>query len=141
MVAIAMLEQGNKIENLTFLIAYLIWILIRQVFEEEAKEISLYLRGKHHSSKVGHNQIHYAETVNKLCELQKQMPQSEPRNKVPHPCTSNFGSTETGFKLKAYQDKMSAYVATEKDINQRKREYNREVGRTAIVNQVKRLRS
>ena len=38
--------------------------------------------------------------------------------------------------MQAYTEKMGTYILTEKDMNDRKRLFNREVGRKAIVNEV-----
>lgn len=55
---------------------------------------------------------------------------------IPHSATQSFGNTANGFQMQAYTDKMGTYILQEKDMNDRKRLYNREVGRKAIVNEV-----
>ena len=51
--------------------------------------------------------------------------------------TQDFGNTERGFRLKEYNDKMSKYIIQEYDCNERKKLYNKEAGRKAIVNDVR----
>jgi len=109
----------------------------KQVFEDEAKEISTYLQGIHHSRKISHQQVNYSDTVTKLGKFQRDIPVYN--RKVDDDAAhqpGSFGNTERGFRLKEYNDKMSTFVAQEHDWNERKRVFNREAGRKAVVNEV-----
>jgi hypothetical protein len=107
------------------------------VFEREAVEISGFLRGIHHSRKIAHQQVNYSDTVSKLGKFQQEVPvYIEKRDEVDHNSSSGFGSTAAGYKAKEFNEKMSQYIVGEKDMNDRKRIYNREVGRKAVVNKI-----
>lgn len=109
----------------------------REVFEQEAAEISSYLRGVHHSRKIAHQQVNYADTVSRLGKFQHEVPVYLQKTDIPSFSSSQgFGNTEKGFRMQAYTDKMGTYILTEKDMNDRKRLFNREAGRKAIVNEV-----
>ena len=109
----------------------------REVFEKEAKEVSEYLRGVHHSRKIGHQQVNYSDTVAKLGKFQADVPVYTPKQEESQlSTTQGFGNTAAGFKLKEYNDKMSGYICQEKDMNDRKRIFNRETGRKAVVNEI-----
>ena len=109
----------------------------REIFESEASEVSTYLRGVHHSRKIAHRQVNYSDTVAKLGKFQQEVPvYLQKTDTISHSTTQSFGNTANGFQMQAYTDKMGTYILQEKDMNDRKRLYNREVGRKAIVNEV-----
>lgn len=109
----------------------------REVFEQEAAVISEYLRGVHHSRKISHQQVNYSETVGKLGKIQSTVPvYLERRDEHNVNTTQGFGNTATGYKLKEFNDAMSKVIVEEKGMNDRKRLYNREVGRKAVVNKI-----
>ncbi len=107
----------------------------REVFEAEAAEISKYLQGVHHSRKISHQQVNYSDTVARLGKFQSDVPVYAPKHEE-HAATQSFGETAAGFKMKEYNDRMGQYILQEKDMNDRKRLYNREVGRKAVVNKI-----
>ncbi len=92
----------------------------------------------HHSRKISHQQVNYGDTVAKLGKFQQEIPVYLQKTEAPtHSTSQSFGNTATGFQMQAYSDKMGTYILQEKDMNDRKRLYNREVGRKAIVNEVR----
>lgn len=111
--------------------------LYREIFVSEASEVSTYLQGVHHSRKIAHQQVNYSDTVAKLGKFQQDVPvYLQKTDTLPHSATQSFGNTANGFQMQAYTDKMGTYILQEKDMNDRKRLYNREAGRKAIVNEV-----
>jgi hypothetical protein len=104
--------------------------LCRVAFTREAKEISTFLEGNHHSRKIAHQQVNYSDTVAKLSKMQTQTPvylqNTDNRHQESNQTT----------KMSDYQQKMSDNIRVERDLNERKRLYNREVGRKAVVNEV-----
>lgn len=109
----------------------------REIFESEATEVSTYLQGVHHSRKIAHRQVNYSDTVAKLGKFQQEVPVYLQKTEGPsHSATQSFGNTANGYQMQAYTDKMGSYILQEKDMNDRKRLFNREVGRKAIVNEV-----
>jgi hypothetical protein len=89
----------------------------------------------HHSRKIAHQQVNYSDTVTKLGKFQKEVPVYNQKVESLS-ATQSFGETATGYKLKEFNEKMSQFIVTEKDMNDRKRLWNREAGRKAIVNEV-----
>ena len=115
----------------------IIAVLHREIFEQEAAEISSYLRGVHHSRKIAHQQVNYADTVSKLGKFQQEVPVYLQKTEAPSfSASQGFGNTEKGFRMQEYTNKMGTYILSEKDMNDRKRLFNREAGRKAIVNEV-----
>eukprot|EP00598_Pedospumella_elongata_P005077 CAMPEP_0184969370 /NCGR_PEP_ID=MMETSP1098-20130426/2132_1 /TAXON_ID=89044 /ORGANISM="Spumella elongata, Strain CCAP 955/1" /LENGTH=179 /DNA_ID=CAMNT_0027491123 /DNA_START=81 /DNA_END=620 /DNA_ORIENTATION=+ len=109
----------------------------KEIFEQEAAEISSYLRGVHHSRKIAHQQVNYADTVSKLGKFQQEVPVYLQKTEAPSfSASQGFGNTEKGFRMQEYTNKMGTYILSEKDMNDRKRLFNREAGRKAIVNEV-----
>mmetsp|Transcript_23045 Transcript_23045/g.38590 ORF Transcript_23045/g.38590 Transcript_23045/m.38590 type:complete len:192 (+) Transcript_23045:133-708(+) len=109
----------------------------KEVFANEARETSDYLRGVHHSRKIGHQQVNYSDTVSKLGKFQREVPVYT--TKVAETQTqgaNGFSNTGTEYKLTEFNEKMSQYISKEKDMNDRKRLYNRETGRVAVLNDV-----
>ena len=96
------------------------------------------MQGVHHSRKIAHQQVNYADTVSKLGKFQQEVPvytiKREEHNAFG--ASQGFGNTGAGYKLQEFNDKMSSYILQEKDMNDRKRLYNREVGRKAVVNKL-----
>ena len=76
------------------------------------------VEGVHHSRKLPHQQVNYSETVHKLSKLQESVPvylkreDAEPTDKKV-------------LKYKEYHEQMNETVRREKDLNERKRLYNR----------------
>lgn len=81
--------------------------------------------------------MNYSDTVTKLGKFQQDVsvyiPKSEHTSEY---ATQSFGNTATGYKMQEFNSKMGTYILQEKDMNDRKRLYNREAGRKAIVNEV-----
>ncbi len=117
------------------------------MFIQEAQEISALLNGVHHARKLSHLQVNYPDTVERLSNLQAARTQSlafstSQTNLFP-PQTSasslNPKDQVREFKqtrLREYQDAMKNHLIEERFINFRKKEYYREMGRKAVVNQV-----
>ena len=115
------------------------------MFVQEAREISHMLNGVHHARKLSHLQVNYPDTIEKLSQLQAERTLSlsssqaslfpsqsvtsliDPKEKV-----KEFKQT----KLREYQEAMKSHLIEERFINFRKKEYYREMGRKAVVNQV-----
>lgn len=113
------------------------YLLSRQKYKEEAADVTNYLKGVHHSRKISHMQVNYSDTVTKLSKMQETVPvylqkdaKPQERNFFPHM------SDQRKMTISEYQKTMGEVIKVEKDINERKRLYNREVGRKAIVNEV-----
>ncbi|KAJ1431023.1 hypothetical protein B484DRAFT_448534 [Ochromonadaceae sp. CCMP2298] len=107
----------------------------REVFQTEAGEISSYLQGIHHSRKIAHQQVNYADTVARLGKFQEQIPLYV--QKVPEVHNSAaFGNGSGEYRISEYSQKMGEYIIKEKDMNDRKRLWNRETGRKAVLNDV-----
>eukprot|EP01040_Poterioochromonas_malhamensis_P002152 gene2152-2293_t len=117
----------------------------REIFIQEAREITAYIKDIHHSRKISHQQVNYPETVQKLSNIlsEKSFQSFSSGNQLNQP----MARTETDFhksmnleartmKLKEHQQKMIDHMKTERHINERKRLYNREIGRKAVVNQI-----
>lgn len=118
---------------------------LREIFIQEAREITAYIKDIHHSRKISHQQVNYPETVQKLSNIlsEKSFQSFSSGNQLNQP----MARTETDFhksmnleartmKLKEHQQKMIDHMKAERHINERKRLYNREIGRKAVVNQV-----
>lgn len=107
---------------------------VREQFKEEAQRVSKYLEGVHHSQKQSHAQVNYSETVSKLSRLDQ-----EPQPYVRRPPEPKTYSSSHNMMLRLQSDtaaEMNRNAYVEHDLNQRKRAYNREVGRVAVVNSV-----
>ena len=112
---------------------------LRLQFQEEARKVTDYLQGVHHTSKLGHPQVNYSETVNKLSKINRETLEYEPRITMPRPAPQpRYGSAhETLMANNQERTKnMNEYVKAESKWNQRKRAYNKEVGRVAVVNKI-----
>lgn len=102
----------------------------RKVFGEEALQVSKYLEGVHHSRKISHQQVNYASTVEKLSKLQERVPVYLQKE------TPKEHGVESNPAIRQHNEFMNEYIVREKHANERKRLYNREVGRTAVVDKV-----
>lgn len=106
----------------------------RQKFREEAKEITSYIQGVHHSRKNSHNQVYYSSTVEKLSKFQGNIPvtvsEAPPK---PLPTHVSKDTTIRAMNEQSFMDNMKSSIASETFMNQRKKLYNREVGRKAVV--------
>ncbi len=118
----------------------------REMFIQEAKEISNMLNGVHHSRKLSHLQVNYPDTVERLSALQATRMNaslsSSQASLFPSPGTVTLLDPKDRVrefkqtKLREYQDAMKTHLIEERLINFRKKEYYREMGRKAVVNQV-----
>lgn len=122
-------------------------IINRRIFIEESKEINSLTRGIHHSRKIGHQQVNYPETVNKLSAIISKNDQLlQPNNSnfsvdLLKSCTSTLDNKQKAYEfknitLKHYQDAMNENIQNEHHLNLRKRAFQRELGRKSIVNEV-----
>ena len=102
----------------------------RKVFGEEALAVSKYLEGVHHSRKISHQQVNYASTVEKLSKLQARVPVYIQKE------TPKVHGVESNPAILQQHGIMKEYIVKESHANERKRLYNREVGRTAVVDKV-----
>lgn len=99
-----------------------------QVYKKESKEVLSFLEGVHHSRKISHQQVNYADTVQKLSRMQSSVP-TYTQNIVNKPQENIVHS----MKYKEFNDKMNGNTRTEQDLNYRKRLYHREIGRVSAV--------
>lgn len=108
-------------------------------FREEARVVTNYLQGIHHSQKLGHPQTNYSETVSKLSKIDRETGEYEPRmttmRSAPQP---KWGTAHETLMSKNDEQvrNMNEYVKAECQWNQRKRAYNKETGRVAVVNNI-----
>jgi hypothetical protein len=105
-------------------------MLPRQIFRNEAQEIFKLVQGVHHSRKLPHQQVNYGETVAKLSKMQQSVPVYLARTDMEQP-------NHKTLKYKEYHEQMNDTIRKEKELNEKKRLYNREVGRTAVVGKVR----
>jgi hypothetical protein len=109
----------------------------REVFQNEAGEISSYLQGIHHSRKIAHQQVNYSDTVARLGKYQSEVPLYLQKTTEVNPhATVAFGNGSGEYRISEYNQKMGQYIIKEKDMNDRKRLWNRETGRKAVLNDV-----
>jgi hypothetical protein len=135
--------ESSKVKNL--LSALLILLnLSRNIFLQEAREITKYTKDVHHSRKISHQQVNYPDTVHKLSSILTKTSLSSQQNST-QCVASDFNGRDTykiqnqeakTFKLKEHQEQLQSYMVEERYMNVRKRLYNRELGRKAVVNQV-----
>jgi len=127
---------------------------MRQHFRDEAVQVSQYLTGIHHARKLGHMQVNYADTVDKMSALQSMKPTATAHvPQTDHPAVGGGGgggghggsskpqSKNTQADQLQYTQlvsQMNAQVAAEQSLNHRKRLHNREVGRKALLHDVMR---
>lgn len=121
--------HGNNsgASNLTFM---------KQHFKQEAGQVTEYLQGIHHARKIGHMQVNYSETVDRMSKAQAAKPVVLPSREQP---AGKLTSKQTAADQMQYTELMStmnANVSKEQNLNFRKRLHNREVGRKAIINDV-----
>lgn len=121
-----------------------------------------YTRDVHYSRKLSHQQVNYPDTVQKLSQIMSERSLSSSYSRLDNPgatfsssgfntaafSTSSLNASGSSFfitknmerksmKLKEHQDSMVEFMKNERFINERKRLYNRELGRKAVVNQVR----
>ena len=96
----------------------LILIINRQIFKAEAQEVFKLVQGVHHSRKLPHQQVNYSETVHKLSKLQESVPVYLKREDTEIP-------DKKVVKYQEYHEQMNESIRKEKDLNERKRLYNR----------------
>ena len=115
---------------------------INEQFREEANEVVSFLQGVHHSRKISHQQVNYSDTVSKLSKIQATVPVVLTNTTPAH---ASYATTTTPLSktteimtksIKEYEQTMSKRIDEEHHWNQRKRLYNREVGRKAQVNEI-----
>lgn len=111
--------------------------LVRKHFREEAQQVSNHLQGVHHTRKLAYMQVDYSDTVQKLGKSQEHVPLtlSTARPEVVSKPTSTNTSNDQ-IREREHMNSMKEALVHERFINERKRLYNREVGRVAIVNEV-----
>ncbi len=118
-------------------------LFFREMYLQEAREIADLMNGVHHARKISHLQVNYPDTITKLSTLQleRTLGHSSTAALLPAYTTKPPSDKERvqqfkQTKLKDYQEAMKEHIIHEKFINFRKKEYNREMGRKAVVNGV-----
>ena len=84
-------------------------------------------------------QTNYGFTVEKLSKLQSPIPNNLNDNTTTKEMSTfqaKINNESARIKLSEYQKQMSKSIETEKDINERKRMFNRENGRKAVIPEV-----
>ena len=118
---------------------------MRQHFKDEAVQVTQYLKGIHHARKIGHMQVNYSDTVNKMSTFQSSKeqkacaphtdyiaaPASEGHSK---PQSKNTQAAQLAYSQLVTQ--MNTQIQSEQSLNYRKRLHNREVGRKALLHDV-----
>jgi hypothetical protein len=133
-------------------ILFLVLIIDREMFMEEAREVSELMNGVHHVRKQGHEQVYYPETIDKLSQLQGLRTQTlRAQHSLSSFPSQTYVSSSTSAssldarqqvrdfrqtRLKEYEHEMTERMVQERIINYRKKEYFRETGRKAIVNEI-----
>ncbi len=111
----------------------------RVKFREEAKEITQYIQGVHHSRKNPYSQVFYSGTVEKLSKFQGTVPVSvAPEAPKAAPAHLSRDSAARAMNEQQFRESMKQSIVEETFINRRKKLYNREVGRKAVINEVSR---
>jgi hypothetical protein len=114
---------------------------MKQHFREEAHQVTHYLKGVHHARKIGHMQVNYSETVEKMSKGQTLkdtvLPsyQSNSHGGQSEKPQSKNSATDQ-MKYHEFMQTMNACVAKEQELNHLKRMHNREVGRKAVLREV-----
>lgn len=98
------------------------------------------MRNIHHSRKISHIQVNYPDTVQKLSKLQEMRDEAllhgSVRREMPRSSSQDIGKQQKEYRLRDFEENMKSYIKEERFINIRKKEFNRETGRKAVVNQV-----
>lgn len=105
----------------------------KEIFKQEAKEVAEYLQASHHSRKIAHQQVNYSDTVTKLSKMQKETPVYLQNKEMQMGMKISAASR---VKLNEFYDQRRDYSVNERDINERKRLYNREMGRVSTVTKI-----
>ena len=108
----------------------------KNYFCKEAVEIGDYLKGKHHAGKIGHMQVNYSETVNKMSKAQGQRPMNIAQSPGTAKKVQSKNTVADQMKYTQVVESMNKSVAKESSENYLRRLHNREVGRKAILNDV-----
>ena len=109
----------------------------RQHFKDESKVVITHMQNVHHTSKLPDMQVQYSSTVDKLSKAMKDHPVyvQKSEQEVP-PGATWFQGPESEMKYAEFQDRMNGTIANEADLNERKRRYNKEMGRKASVDEI-----
>jgi hypothetical protein len=104
----------------------------KEYFKREANDIQNYLKGVHHTRKDTYMQVQYASTVDKLGKcLQEKSEYSRISADKPKSTRDNLPSNYQEFMTS-----MSKNISSEFSLNDRRRRYNKEMGRQAVVNDI-----
>jgi hypothetical protein len=109
---------------------------MKQHFREEAGQVTKYLRGVHHARKIGHMQVAYSETIEKMSKAQVEKPVVLAPQAPPAARVTSKQTSQDQMQYAQLMQTMNASVASEQSLNFKKRLHNREVGRRAILNDV-----
>ena len=105
-------------------------------FQKEAKEVGEYLTGIHHARKLGHMQVNYGDTVDKMSKAQMEVPLTLTQPPGPKAKVESKNTAADQMKYSQLIDTMNENVRQEQSDNYLRRLHNREVGRKAIINDV-----
>lgn len=82
-------------------------------------------------------QVDYADTVNKLSKFQENVPLTVTVPKAPEVVSRSSNREAAAQTENQFKQSMKEAIVNERFINERKRLFNREVGRVATVNEVR----
>jgi hypothetical protein len=104
--------------------------LIRNQFREEAHAVSSELKNIHHARKIAHMQVFYPSTIDTLSKAKAEpaLPQQKPPDQMQ--LSKAVGERE-------FYSTMNSNIKGEHYMNHRKRAFNREVGRKAVLDGVR----
>lgn len=100
------------------------------------------MNGVHHARKISHLQVNYPDTIQRLTSIQSERTLGQTSTAILPTYTTKPPSDKERVqqfkqtRLSEYQEAMKDHVVQERFINFRKKEYNREMGRKAVANQV-----
>jgi len=106
----------------------------RRYFKEESMQVTEHLKGVHHARKLPDMQVQYSSTVDKMSKYQGEKPtylQKKPEELKPGAVWHH--GADSHMKYAQFQESMNSTVHRESDLNERKRRFNKEVGRKAAV--------
>lgn len=109
----------------------------RKDFKQESREVLKYCQGIHHSRKNAHSQSNYPSTVEKLSHFQSNVPIAFKPLPSGIPPQEKPVTQYRVMKESEFMDSMKSNLNNETFINGRKRYYNMQVGRKAVVNEVR----
>ena len=107
--------------------------MIRDQFKEEAKVVNEELKRIHHCRKIAHMQTNYPNTIISLSQAK-----AEPATVQQRP-PDDARSVAKVMKQSEFYSSMNSNIHDEHFVNHRKRAFNREIGRKAVIDGVRKF--